>query len=205
MRILKFIFFNGLSRTILRFDFGGTDNKAPDRVKAFLVEGLYNFIAFVPFIILTLFVVKISQQLLVGQLGEIGIRFLNLLILFPLYGLLISIFSKDFFSGQSIVNRLWGYQVIDIYTGTPPTPFKSMLRNLTAPLIPFELLLTIINPERRLGDFIAGTKLIKVDKTDPELILKEIESKGLGQSSKMALTIPTLLFIIWTIMVSATE
>ena len=43
MRILKFIFFNGLSRTILRFDFGGTDNKAPDRVKAFLVEGLYNF------------------------------------------------------------------------------------------------------------------------------------------------------------------
>ena len=205
MRFLKFIFFNGLSRSILRFDFGGADNKAPDRVKALLVEGLYNFIVFVPIIILTVFFVKTSQQLLAGQLGETGIKFLNLIIMIPLYGLCVTVFSKDFFNGQSIVNRLWGYQVIDIKTGTPPSPFKSMLRNLTAPLIPFELPFALINPERRLGDFIAGTKLIKVDKTDPELILKEIESKGLGQSSKLALSIPTLLFIIWTIMVSTAE
>ena len=123
----------------------------------------------------------------------------------PLYGLLISVFSKDFFNGQSIVNRHWGYQVIDIKTGTPPNPFKSMLRNLTAPLIPFELLFALINPERRLGDLVAGTKLIKVDRTNPELILQEIESKGMGQSSKLALIIPTLLFIIWTIMVSVAE
>jgi uncharacterized RDD family membrane protein YckC len=205
MRFLKLVFFNGLSKAILKFDFGGTDNKAPDRVKAFLVEGLYNFISFIPFIILAVFLVKISQQLLAGQLGEMGVQLLNLIIFFPLYGLVITIFSKDFFNGQSIVNRLWGYQVIDIKTGTPPTPFKCMLRNLTLPLIPFELLFTLVNPERRIGDLIAGTKLVKVDKTDPEFILKEIESKGFGQSSKLALTIPTLLFIIWTLMVSTAE
>ena len=69
MRFLKFIFFNRLSRSIVRFDFGGADNKAPDRVKVLLVEGLYNFIVFVPIIILTVFFVKTSQQLLAGQLG----------------------------------------------------------------------------------------------------------------------------------------
>jgi hypothetical protein len=75
-----------------------------------------------------------------------------------------------------------------------------MLRNLTAPIFPFELPFVLLNPERRIGDFIAGTKLIKVDKSDPESILNEMKNTDFGQNSKLALTVPTFLFITWTIL-----
>ena len=109
-------------------------------------------------------------------------------------------FNKDFYSGQSVVNRLWGYKVVDIKTGNSPGQFKCMLRNLTALIFPFELPFVLLNPERRLGDLIAGTKLIKVDKSDPESILDEIRNTDLEQKAKLALSIPTLLFITWTIL-----
>jgi uncharacterized RDD family membrane protein YckC len=199
MKMIKFILFNGLTRTVLKFDFGGADNKAPDRIKAFMVDGLYTFMIFFPFILIAVFATRTIQILLVGQINEIGIKVLNLLVLVPLYGLCIMAFNKDFYSGQSIVNRLWGYKVVDMNTGNPPGQFKCMLRNLTAPIFPFELPFVLLNQERRLGDFIAGTKLVRVDKADPESILSEIANTDLGQKSKLALTIPTLLFITWTV------
>ena len=190
--------FNGLTRSILKFDFGGADNKAPDRLKAFMADGLYTFMIFFPFIVITVLATRTIQQF--GQISDLGIKSLNLLILVPLYGLCIMAFNKDFYRGQSVVNRLWGYKVVDIKTGNSPGQFKCMLRNLTAPIFPFELPFVLLNPERRLGDFIAGTKLIKVEKSDPESILNEIRSTDLGHRSKLALTIPTILFITWTIL-----
>ena len=196
--MLKFILFNGLTRFFLKFDFGGADNKAPDRIKAFMADGLYTFMIFFPFIAVAVLATRTIQQF--GLISDLGIKSLNLLILVPLYGLCIMTFNKDFYSGQSVVNRLWGYKVVDIKTGNFPGQFKCMLRNLTAPIFPFELPFVLLNPERRLGDFIAGTKLIKVEKSDPESILNEIGNTDLGHRSKLALTIPTILFITWTIL-----
>jgi uncharacterized RDD family membrane protein YckC len=200
LKIIELILFNGLTRLFLKLDFGGADNRMPDRIKAFMADVFYTFILFFPVIVITVLTSRIIQQLLSGQISELGIKFLNLLILVPLYGLCVVAFNKDFYSGQSVVNRLWGYKVVDIKTGNSPGQFRCMLRNLTVPIFPFELPFVLFNSERRLGDFIAGTKLIKVEKTDPESILNEIRNTDFGQDSKLALTIPTLLFITWIIL-----
>jgi uncharacterized RDD family membrane protein YckC len=198
--MIKFLLFNGLTRWFLKLDFGGADNKAPDRIKAFMADVFYTFMIFFPLIVITVIATRTIQALLFGQISDVGIKALNFLILVPLYGLCIAALNKDFYGGQSVVNRLWGYKVVDNKTGNSPGQFKCMLRNLTAPFFPFELPFVLLNPERRLGDFIAGTKLIKVDKSDPESILNEIKNTDLGQNSKLALTIPTLLFLTWTIL-----
>ena len=203
MKFIRFILFNGLTRTILRFDFGGKENMTPDRVKAFMVEGLYIFIVFFPFIMLTAFAGGAARQMLDGQVSETGARLYNIIMLLPLYGFCIMALNKDFYNGQSIVNRHWGYKVIDIKTGEAPDRLKCLLRNLTAPILPFELPFVLLNQERRLGDFIAGTKLIRVEKTDPELILNEIEKTDFGQKTKLVLTIPTLIFILWIIWITS--
>jgi uncharacterized membrane protein (DUF373 family) len=96
--MIKFILVNGLTRWFLKFDFGGADNKAPDRIKAFMADGFYTFMVFFPLIVVTIITTRTIQQLLFGQISEVGIKVLNFLILVPLYGLCIAALNKDFYS-----------------------------------------------------------------------------------------------------------
>ncbi|MBY0435674.1 MAG: RDD family protein [Cyclobacteriaceae bacterium] len=199
MNLVKLILFNRFARAVLNFNFSGIEeNEAPDRVKAFLIDLLYTIAVFIPLILGAALFAKMIQSF-GGLSAETGNNLQNALMAVPFYGLYMMLLHKDFYNGQSIVNRLWGYQVVDIKTGSPPDPFKCMLRNLTIIIFPVELLLVLVNQERRLGDFIAGTKLIKVEKRDPESILAEIPNTDFGQRAKLALALSSLLFIVWTI------
>jgi uncharacterized RDD family membrane protein YckC len=68
-------------------------------------------------------------------------------------------FSKDIMSARSIGKRLLQLQVRDIKSGEVATPLQCFLRNITLLVWPIELIMIIVNPTRRLGDFIAGTKV----------------------------------------------
>jgi uncharacterized RDD family membrane protein YckC len=68
-------------------------------------------------------------------------------------------FNKDCYIGQSIGKRLLRFQVLDIKTGLPANALRCLVRNLTLLIWPVEVIMSIINVERRLGDFIAGTRL----------------------------------------------
>lgn len=68
-------------------------------------------------------------------------------------------FNKDIFAGRSIGKRALKYQVVNNKTGLVASPYKCLVRNLTTILWPIEVIAALINPSRKIGDFIAGTKI----------------------------------------------
>lgn len=87
----------------------------------------------------------------------IGILFFLFILGFAVY------FNKDIFNGRSPAKRMLKMQVIDIKTGQAASPLKCLIRNLTIPIWPIEIIFVLINPKRRLGDFIAATRIDYVD------------------------------------------
>ncbi|MHA4740818.1 RDD family protein [Dyadobacter sp. MSC1_007] len=72
-------------------------------------------------------------------------------------------FCKDCINGQSIAKRILKLQVVDNETGLAASPLKCLVRNLSIVLWPIEALISLTNTSRRLGDRIAGTKLVVFD------------------------------------------
>lgn len=68
-------------------------------------------------------------------------------------------FCKDIFNGRSPAKRILKLQVIDIKTNEVATPLKCLVRNLTIVIWPIEVIFTLIDPKRRFGDRIAGTRI----------------------------------------------
>jgi antitoxin component YwqK of YwqJK toxin-antitoxin module len=85
---------------------------------------------------------------------------------FIIYGFILGFamyFNKDFFDGRSPAKRILKIQVINHKTGKVAGPLKCLLRNLTIPIWPLEAIFILINPQRRLGDYIAGTRIESYD------------------------------------------
>ena len=64
-------------------------------------------------------------------------------------------FNKDILLGRSIAKRVMKLQIVDIKTNKPANSLKCLVRNLTIPLWPIEVIAALINNERRIGDYIA--------------------------------------------------
>lgn len=69
-------------------------------------------------------------------------------------------FCKDSINGRSVGKRITKTQVADRITGQVASPLKCFIRNIFCIIWPVEVIITLINPGRRLGDQIAGTKII---------------------------------------------
>jgi uncharacterized RDD family membrane protein YckC len=80
-------------------------------------------------------------------------------IFFSLIGFAL-FYCKDAFDGRSPAKRILGLQLVGKSSGAPARPLQTLLRNVTVIFSPIELIAVLINPGRRLGDVIAGTKLV---------------------------------------------
>ena len=68
---------------------------------------------------------------------------------------------KDVINGRSPAKRIIGARVISMSTGETATPMRCMLRNITLLFWPIEALLALITSDRRrLGDYLAGTRVV---------------------------------------------
>lgn len=65
--------------------------------------------------------------------------------------------NKDFLNGKSIGKRIFGIQVQNL-NNKKTSEWKSSLRNFL-PIIPIDLIFTLVSPSQRIGDLIAGTKI----------------------------------------------
>jgi uncharacterized RDD family membrane protein YckC len=74
-------------------------------------------------------------------------------------------FCKDSINGRSIAKRILKLQVVDNSTEQVASPLKCFIRNIFIIIWPIEGIIALANPSRRLGDRVAGTKLIVFDPT----------------------------------------
>ena len=72
-------------------------------------------------------------------------------------------FCKDLINGRSIAKRMIKLQVVDNNTGQVATPMQCFVRNIFCIIWPIEVIVALNNTNRRLGDKVAGTKLVHFD------------------------------------------
>lgn len=112
-----------------------------------------------------------------------------------LYGMLLGYavyFNKDILHGRSLGKRVIKLQVTDNKTGVAASPLQCFVRNMTIFLWPIEVLITLFSPARRLGDFIAGTRISAY--IEPEV-------KPELQKGKMGVAL--LLGLLWTLLITS--
>lgn len=79
---------------------------------------------------------------------------------FVFLGLMFLYFFKDSFGARSIAKRMTKLQIVDNSTGKAASVMQCFFRNLTIVIWPVEVIMTLFNSQRRIGDFIAGTKVV---------------------------------------------
>ena len=199
MKALKFLVFNQLIKA-QQVALNSLLSGVSKRLRSMVSELLYTLSVFVPWIIPVGIIHQILKPAISmgqpyrGYFGPIDLL-LNILASILVIGLL----NKDFFNGQSVVKRQNGFQVVDFNTLQPASKFRCLLRNVTAPIWPIEVVFTLMNPQRRLGDFIAGTKLAETNVTDPERILDEIRGVTFDRQTTLIFGISILIVIGYTV------
>lgn len=67
---------------------------------------------------------------------------------------------KDCIDGRSIAKRIGRFQVVNNRTGEPAGAIRCLVRNIFTVVWPIEVIVSLFNTQRRIGDRIAGTKLV---------------------------------------------
>lgn len=122
-------------------------------------------------------------------------------LLIPLIAWLILLFlilNKDCVNGMSAGKRTFGYRIIDYKSKEEATDFQCMIRNITMYIWPLEAIMVLINPNRRIGDFIAKTEVIKTDKRDINSLIFELREKNnlSGKQIVTSIVVAVLLTLI---------
>jgi uncharacterized RDD family membrane protein YckC len=78
-------------------------------------------------------------------------------------------FCKDSINGRSPGKRILKLQVVDNTTGEAASSIKCFFRNIFIILWPIEIIVALVNPSRRIGDFIAGTRVVVFDQSKEQL------------------------------------
>jgi uncharacterized RDD family membrane protein YckC len=139
------------------------------RISSMLLDHFIMCILIVPpAIIMTIMSEKLGQKM------NDGMGFFVFFLLVFVY------LNKDFFKGKSPAKRILGFQVINRKTEKPATELQCFVRNLTICVAwPLEVVIGFVNPERRIGDFIANTKVVESEKEKLKSIWTDLKSTTL--------------------------
>ena len=132
-----------------------------------LIMTMIAGIFFIPEIIISISTVLTHDQ---PESDVFGRMIYISLIGFALY------FCKDCINGQSIAKRIFKLQIVDNSTEQVASPLKCLLRNVFCILWPLEVIVAFNNPGRRIGDRVAGTKLVVFDSAleQPKINLRKV-------------------------------
>lgn len=84
-------------------------------------------------------------------------------------------FCKDAIDARSPGKRILKTQVVNVSDELAASPIKCIVRNVFCVLWPVEIIVTFFSPSRRIGDFVAGTKVIPFEaRTDHKPDFKKI-------------------------------
>ena len=185
--------FNGLVRAYLNSDYWFL--RLNKRVKSLTLEMWYTLSVFFPFLVISMVITTMFVDAF-----QTNFSWMELITIVPFSLMLIGLFNKDFFGGQSVVHRKLGYKVLDSKSNGTASKIQCMVRNLTGPIWPIEAVFILVNPKRRLGDIIAGTILVDVPASDPESILTDIKESTFDSQTKLTLLISVICVATFNIL-----
>ena len=84
-------------------------------------------------------------------------------------------FNKDFFNGKSIAKRITGLIVVKNNGTEVASSLQCFIRNLTIVIWPIEILISLFSRQKRLGDFIAGTRIESSNKEEISSLITEFK------------------------------
>lgn len=135
------------------------------RISSMLLDHIIMCLVIVPLAVL-IFVIVLNFQHNLNKWIGVGLMFSPFFIYL----------NKDFLNGKSPAKRILGYQVLDRKTERPANELQCFVRNLTICIIwPIEVIVGLINPERRIGDFLANTKVVISEKEQLKSLFPEIQ------------------------------
>ncbi|MCE4562756.1 RDD family protein [Maribellus sp. CM-23] len=135
------------------------------RISSMLLDHLIMIIVIVPPLIILMILVSNDTLKMPEEIS---------LMLF--FSLIFIYLNKDFIRGKSLAKRIVGYQVISRQTEKPASELQCFVRNLTITVAwPLEVLIGFINPQRRIGDFLANTKVVRTEREKINSILTDIK------------------------------
>lgn len=185
--------FNGLVRSYLNSNHWFL--RLNKRATSLILEMWYTLSVFFPYI-----AIPLVLTMWFGDPMPTNFSWTELVTIVPFSLMMIALFNKDFFGGQSPVHRKLGYKVLDKKTNETASKIQCMIRNLTGPVWPIEVIFILVNPKRRLGDIIAGTILTEVPTSDPESILADIKESKFDGQTKWTLLISIVSVAIFNIL-----
>lgn len=101
-------------------------------------------------------------------------------------------FCKDSINGRSIAKRALKLQVVENSSGKVASPIKCFVRNIFCILWPIEVVVTLASPSRRIGDMVAGTRVVPFN---PGLEKPKINYGQIGLSIILAYGIMVLVML----------
>lgn len=130
-------------------------------------------------IIMTIVIVPLWGLIIILVISDF-LKFNNQILGYAFLSLFFIYLNKDFFNAKSPAKRILGYQVINQKNGKPATELQCFIRNLTLCIAwPLEVIVGLINSERRIGDFIANTKVVLSEKEKLKTIWVELKKTTL--------------------------
>ena len=154
------------------------------RISSMLLDHIIMTIVIVPPLILIML-------LITSSIIEIDNHFLNGFFFFMIFIYI----NKDFLNAKSPAKRILGYQVINRKTEKTATELQCFIRNLTLAIAwPLEVIVGFINPQRRIGDYIANTKVVTSEKEKLKSILTDLKNKKLKLNFLVILIIGVIYF-----------
>ena len=153
--------------------FDNLANKSPrfHRISAMLLDHFLMCFLTIPIAILF----AITSEKLGFKLLDGMSFYMWILIIFIYY-------QKDFLNAKSPAKRIMGYQIINIKTDKPATELQCFLRNFTIIIWPLEVIVGFFNPERRIGDYLANTKVISSERQELKTIWFDLKKTKLKRN-----------------------
>jgi len=102
--------------------------------------------------------------------------------------------NKDFLKGRSAAKRILGQVVIDSETGRPAGELKCVIRNFTDFLWIIEIVVIQFSPNRRIGDFIVNTKVVRTEKEPIKKLLVDFRE---ANKSKWITSLGVAMIYVW--------
>ncbi|MBC7865671.1 MAG: RDD family protein [Bacteroidia bacterium] len=137
------------------------NNKAPDigsRIASALLDQVLGLL--LRAVIWIVFIISVGQSGPFGSPVNPFSLFTDYTFALVFIGFSTLYYLKDIFSGRSIGKRILGLQIVNNKSNLPASPVRTVLRNFGFLLWIVEVVMILASPSKRLGDLIAGTKVV---------------------------------------------